>query len=369
MKNIIMLVLAGSLFCSCGPNKDEKKQKEDEMESVVLDHKAIPGKHCESSAILNVLSYMGFDISEIDIIGAGAAPGFMLEKSDFPFLGCRNDNFKEIFAENCGLGLEVRTGLEDPEWEKITSLLKNDIPLVLRVDMRYLTYRYAGSYGPDYMSFGWHLISLFAIDWQNKTALVGDTEYGDLQSVAIADLDKARFSSTKVFPPQGEYYWFRTDSEHFNPDWPAIAETALRDIYSNMEQISGASNISGGINGLADFANDIKEIAAKSPAYMLAPIFDFHYGCIETNGTGGAGFRTMFGEFLEKYLPPQVKILSDKEAACEKGWHDLAGAYKNAAAAAAGDMPKAVDNIAAQAEKLYELEKDFLQSIKLHYGI
>jgi len=34
--------------------------------------------------------------------------------------------------------------------------------------MRYLPYLYNGHYGPPYMSFGWHMITLFGIDLQKK---------------------------------------------------------------------------------------------------------------------------------------------------------------------------------------------------------
>ncbi len=51
------------------------------MNGSFTSYKPISGMHCESSAMVNALAFLGYRITEEQIIGAGAAPGFVYEKS------------------------------------------------------------------------------------------------------------------------------------------------------------------------------------------------------------------------------------------------------------------------------------------------
>ncbi|MBI9097980.1 MAG: BtrH N-terminal domain-containing protein [Spirochaetaceae bacterium] len=190
------------------------KQSGDEGKVISLNHKAIAGKHCESSAILNALHYQGYEITEEQIIGAGAAPGFVYEKTAFPFLGGRSKNMRESFSKNTGIPFTVRQDSDDPRWNEIEGLLEQGIPVILRVDMRYLPYLYGGKYGPKYMSFGWHLVTLFAMDRQKGTALVTDTEHDSAgQTYFLREESITGFPlSRRLFSPIGHLL-------HKNPWW------------------------------------------------------------------------------------------------------------------------------------------------------
>ncbi len=111
-----------------------------------------------------------------------------------------------------------RPGKDDSKWDKIIELLKTGYPVVLRVDMRYLPYIWGGKYGKSYTSFGWHLVTLFGIDTEKGLAYVSDTERSDLQEIKLKNLDKARSSSTKIFPPENELYWIEKKSVDYSFD-------------------------------------------------------------------------------------------------------------------------------------------------------
>ena len=130
----------------------------------------VSGKHCESSAIVNALHYLGYDIDETTLFGAGGGISFLYQKGTFPFIGGRSENLREAALDTLGITWFVeRPGKNDSKWDKIIQLLKSGYPVVLRVDMRYLPYFWGGKYGKSHTSFGWHLVTLFGITCvQNK---------------------------------------------------------------------------------------------------------------------------------------------------------------------------------------------------------
>ena len=143
--------------------------------SVILpDVNVIKGDHCESSAILNALRYVGYNMSEAVVAGGGGAPAFsiMSFQGNFPFLGGRSHNMREVFFAGAGIkGHFKRPDKAAEPWADLLDILKKGIPAVLRVDMRYLPYLYDGQYGSPYMSFGWHMITLFGIDHRKKVTV------------------------------------------------------------------------------------------------------------------------------------------------------------------------------------------------------
>lgn len=99
------------------------------------------GKHCESSAVMNALNYQGLKLSEDMINGLASSISFTFEtEGGFPFLGCRTADFKGNFVKATGMKcVEVAPKNSQEAYEGIKAVLKRNIPVVLRVDMRYLT--------------------------------------------------------------------------------------------------------------------------------------------------------------------------------------------------------------------------------------
>jgi len=196
------------------------------------DSRVVRGGHCESSAILNALLCLGYPVTECMITGAGGALDFSFAKGTFPFIGGRNRDMRERFFAAAGIKWHLSPNDTENEpdagWDRICGLLDSGLPVILRVDMRYLPYRYKGKYGPSYTSFGWHMITLFGIDRERRTAFVSDTEFPRLQEIAFADLRRARTSRTKVFPPHAEYYWIEKSPDGYRVDWSALARHSLR---------------------------------------------------------------------------------------------------------------------------------------------
>lgn len=332
-------------------------------------YRPVPGEHCESSAIVNALKYQLYTISEEQIIGAGAAPGFVYEKSGFPFLGGRSHTMRECFSETCRIPYKIKEKSTPSDLSDLESLINREIPVVLRVDMRYLPYLFKGKFGPSYMSFGWHYVTLFELDKTNEIARVSDTSFSELQNIKLPALEKARFSRTKIYPPNGEYYYFQKADGNFSLDWSEIAELSLKQYFHNMNHESVLSYQLKGLSGLSQLSKEILNLPKQVPPFLVSSVLDFHYGCIETNGTGGAAFRTMYYRFLEKHLYSKNReaiLAAAKE--CEQSWHYLAVTYKEGASVyKKGSKERRVDvlmNISNKVEKVYSVEYEMNKLIK-----
>lgn len=254
--------------------------------------KPLRGIHCDSSALLNALNHQGYNLTEQEILGAGAVLGFVYQKGQFPFLGGRTLKLKENLFN--ALNINWHIGYSDDKslgWNKIYTLLMNDTPIVLRVDMRYLPYLHGGKYGSKYTSFGWHVITLVSIDVENQIAFVTDTSQKGLQQIKIKDIHKARFSKLKVMPPQGEFYWIDKAPKDFSINWDEVTYKSLKTIKSETLIIYTSKNELIGLNGMKELSFNMQNLEDTTPQYLIDPVLGFLYDSIETNGTGGAAFR------------------------------------------------------------------------------
>ncbi len=304
-------------------------------ESLEVAHAGIErGRHCESSAMRNALTACGYQFSEEQIIGYGAAPGFMYRKGSFPFIGGRNAGMRETFFDVTGVpwGVRVPAAGEDV-WGGVHELLGRGVPVMLRVDMRYLPYRYGGGTGPAYMSFGWHWITLFRID--GDRAWVSDTEYEGLQELAVRDLDRARRSATKAWPPKAEYAWVEPRSADWSLDRQAATVAAL-------SAFAGAATAADGwLKPLDAFPRDVAALGDYVPSYLLKPALSYMAASIERNGTGGAAFRGLYLGWLEAErsvaadpgLVAALDVLIPATRAAAEAWSALATAFDEASVA------------------------------------
>jgi hypothetical protein len=350
---------------------------EQEMKLILENVQVVPGGHCESSAINNALNYLGYkEINESMIVGAGGAIAFMLDQSEFPFLGGRNNQMREIFFAAAGISWQVeQPATSEAAWAGVKGVLKAGLPVVLRVDMRFLPYLYGGKYGAPYMSFGGHMITLFGIDLEKEIAYVSDTALPGLHQIALLDLEKARSSNTKVYPPMREYYWIEKKPTQYQLDWQKLVAASIKEVVGNMEYKAGANTPAlFGLAGLEQFSRNLKqpEKLVKNE-WLFAPVLSFWYGCIETNGTGGAAFRMLYRDFIqqasEQLNSESLYQLLPYLDASITAWHNLANGFKSLSEniqTVKGKAERAplFEQVAGLAFEVYQKEKDLCQVLK-----
>lgn len=333
----------------------------------------VPGGHCESSAMMNALRYEGYGVTESMIVGGGGALSFSLAKGTFPFIGARNLDMRERFFAAAGIGWHktIPTG-RDAGWAEIDGLLRKGIPVVLRVDMRFLPYLYGGKYGPAHMSFGWHMITLFGVDYEKGVAYVSDTANVGLQTIRLRDLAKARTSTTKNLTPRAEYYWADPAGAPYSdarkPDADSLARSSFEAALENYE--------SGALESLSRFGGDIRSLERDgAKPFLLPAILEYMAGTIEDYGTGGASFRVLYRGFLE-YAAKESSFRGSADLipaidASIAEWHRLSAAFRESAKRIKGlnEASRAAEfeKLGKIADALYESEKRFYTALRIMY--
>lgn len=331
------------------------------------------GFHCESSAMMNALIFQGVELSENMIIGLGSAPAFFFKADDaFPFLGGRSHTMLENFCASTGISVESASPKSVQEaYDMAKNILKNGIPVVLRVNMRYLPYQHGGKYGNKYTSFGWHFVCLVKIDEPHGVAWVTDTAYSELQKVKLNDLAKARNSKEGMFKTENFFYYFKKPSL-INIDYRAAFMKSLKMLIGNYEMPDG------GLNALEKLPDDIRSIEKGRNIFILKPLFYTFYGYIEEFGTGGSAFRNFlkeyFNEMSERFgIGELEKIVTVVGASCDE-WTAMALDFKNISETL-DDLRKdkaarntMYENAAKKVHKLFMAEKNIYDAVKSIYN-
>jgi len=338
----------------------------------------VKGRHCESTSIMNALNYQGLILSEAMINGLAGSPDFnFFTEGAFPFMGTRSPDLLHSFLENTGLVCVDRYP-DNPQaaYDEVKDVLKNGIPVVLQLDMRFLPYRWGGKYAPRSMSFGSHFVTLIKLDEIHGFAWVTEThEKGiyPVEKVKISDLMKARGSKggIKILHPNYHYYYFIDPKDH-KINYGECLKHSIKKVIDNYKKNNGTLS---NIKNLPGQINNIENIIKTK--YILQPLFHTFYGWIEIFGTGGSAFRN----FYRDYLYETAGILNNKDVkeaglyadnACRE-WCRLAYDFKEIS-----DVIKTHYNdkkrrdymyseAGKQVEKVYEAEVKFINKLEELY--
>ncbi|MFX1566853.1 MAG: BtrH N-terminal domain-containing protein [Promethearchaeota archaeon] len=300
------------------------------MKHIVKDFVHRIGHHCESSSMRDLFEYYGFPMSEPMVFGLDATMGFgffdttgqtsFMPESDIPFfLGGKQGTIEPNSLACRLLGITLRKQSftnSDKAWEESKSMLDQDIPLLLRVDIVYMPYE-GFDEEMEEAHFGGHAVVLGGYDEDKEVAYIGDTEFEGFQEVPIDILKIARSSTygPKFLHPGNTQFSMTCRADGKHPPFAAGVKLAIQKVANNMLRPSMNTN---GIQGLKQFANSLltweeklnKTITnSKGKEISLARLmFELTHGYIETWGTGGGSFRKLYTEFLEELsVNPELK--------------------------------------------------------------
>ncbi len=306
-----------------------------------------PGHHCGSTALRNLLSFHGVEISEEMAFGLGAGACFyyvtLEEASPTRWFNGRTARLEETFSELTGSALELRTfGNGDREaWEAARSEVDGGSPVLLLTDIYYLDH-----YGNS-AHFPGHAVVLAGYD--DEVAHLSDTAFEELQTTALENLDRARHSSHPAYPLSGHMFTASEaiESERLREAIPAAIERAATAmIEPEFRDFSGLD----AVNRLAAEAGSWPEVAEDWQWCAR-----FGYQVIERRGTGGGCFRLMYSRFLEEAGRPEAPLAAEAAAR----WTDLADAFQAASecdepeAALWREIDGAAHRVAAAEERLW----------------
>ena len=274
-----------------------------------------PGHHCGSTALRNLLSFHGVEISEEMAFGLGAGACFYYvtidDASPTRWFNGRTARLEESFDELAGAALKLRTFEpgDDSAWQAARAEVDAGRPVLLLTDLYYLDHYGSSAHFPG------HAVVLAGYD--EEVAHLSDTGFEQLQTTRLESLDRARHSEHPAYPLAGHMF---TASGEISPERlreavPATIERAARAMVE--PELRGFSGLDA-VRRLAAEAGSWPEVAEDWQWCAR-----FGYQVIERRGTGGGAFRLMYSRFLEEAGRPEAVLAADAASA----WTELANAF------------------------------------------
>src|SRR5919106_3097683 len=191
---------------------------------MVPGYRHVPGNHCGSTALRNLLGFHGVEISEPMAFGLGAGACFYYvvldEHSPTRFTNGRAARLEENFLELTEVPLRLRT---DPDPEASWSLARGSVdeghPVLLLTDLYYLDHYGRSAHFPG------HAVVLAGYD--EELAWLSDTAFEDLQTTSLESLREARHSKQPIFPLEGHLVDVPEGAELEEADLRAHAPKAI----------------------------------------------------------------------------------------------------------------------------------------------
>ena len=317
--------------------------------------------HCENGVVSNLMRHNGFEISEPMVFGIGSGLLF----SYLPFLKV---NYAPVFTYRVMPGLifnrfAKRVGMKikrekfsDPKraQQRLDENLKNNNPVGVQVGV------YQLPYFPEEYRFHFNAHNMVVYGKEDDRYLISDPVMEGVTSLTEKELEKVRFAKG-AFAPKGHIYYPTAFPEKLE-----LEKAIVRGIKHTCRDMTAPVPIVG-VKAMRWVAKNIRKWPQK-----LGPKKTNHYlGQIvrmqEEIGTGGGGFRYIYGAFLQeasKVLDkPGLFELSKEITEIGDEWRDFAvnasRIYKNRSGMADG-----YNKIAEQLEAIAAKEETFFKKLR-----
>ena len=278
--------------------------------------------HCESGVTRNLLNYHNFKISEPMAFGIGAGLFF----SYLPFLKMQHaptTSFRvwpgQVF-DRATRELGVKTAIHtfrNPKdsMDKLNAVLEQGYPVGLQVGTFHLPF-----FPPEYrMHYNMH--NMIVYGHNNGTYFVSDTLMENLVEINYEDLMRVRFAKG-AFAPRGRMYYPTLVPENID-----IKPAIIKGIRKTANNMVGIPFPIVGVKGIRYLAGRMrrweKKLGPVKASYYLGQVLRME----EEVGTAGAGFRYIYGAFLEEASTvlnqPWLKELSIEMGENANKWREF----------------------------------------------
>lgn len=252
--------------------------------------------HCESGATSNLFQHYGLNISEPMAFGIGNGIYFsyipFLKIQFAPMISFRNlpNTVFKRSTEYLGIDSTVIKKIRDPKeaMQLLDRNLEKGIPTGMQVGVFQLTF-----FPPEYrMHYNMH--NLVCFGKEGNLYKISDTVMEHPQVLTYDDLLRVRYAKG-AFAPMGKMYWINNIGKDIDLK-QAIRKALKKTVY----EMIGVPFPLVGVKGLRWMARDLKKWPEKhgndKASFYLGQILRM----AEDFGTGGAGFRYIFGAFLKE---------------------------------------------------------------------
>jgi hypothetical protein len=278
-------------------------------------YRHLPGHHCGSTALRNLLSFHDVELSEEMAFGLGAGACFyyvtLEDTSPSRWFNGRTARLEENFSELTGAALAMRTFEDQAEaWRAARAEVEGGAPALLLTDLYYLDHYGSSAHFPG------HAVVLAGYD--EELAYLSDTAFEELQTTKLSSLARARHSQHPAYPLQGHMF---TVAGKLEPERllaaaaPAIERAAREMLEPSFGEYAGlpaVQRFAAEAGAWPEVAEDWRWCAR------------FAYQVIERRGTGGGNFRLMYSRFLTEAGRTDEAPLAERAA---HRWTELAEAF------------------------------------------
>lgn len=317
--------------------------------------------HCENGVVSNLLKYQGISLSEPMVFGIGSGLFFVYLPfikvnfaPAFSFRPMPGAIFKRVSKR---LGFKIKHhkfSSEQKAQKKLDAELERNNPVGLQVGV------YQLSYFPEEYRFHFNAHNLVVYGKKEGTYAISDPVMPEVTTLTETELLKVRFAKG-AFAPKGHMY-YPTDL----PKNIQLEKAIKKGIKQTCRQMLAPMPIIG-CGAMHKVAKNIrkwpKKIGVKKTNHYLGQLVRMQ----EEIGTGGGGFRFIYGAFLQEAAAilnkPELNELSEKITAIGDQWRDFAidasRLYKNRST-----ETDAYNKIADKLEFIAVQEKEFYKKLK-----
>ena len=290
---------------------------------IMLDYTHRQAGHCESGTTSNLFKNYGIDISEPMAFGVGNGLYFsyipFLKIQYAPMISFRNIPNTIFRRGTKRLGADAvvikKFKTQKESMDALDRNLEKGIPTGLQVGVFHLTF-----FPPEYrMQYNMHNMVVYGKEGDIYS--VSDTVLEEPQTISYYDLQRVRWAKG-AFAPNGKMYWINSVDKNVDLK-EAVTEGIAKTVY---EMIKIPFPLIG-TKGIRFMAKSLRKWPKKHGEEKAA----FYLGQIlrmsEEVGSGGAGFRFIYGAFLkeagEKFDNPDLLEASGLMGKAANKWRDF----------------------------------------------
>lgn len=322
--------------------------------------------HCENGVVGNMLRFYGFDLPEPLIFGLAYGLFF----SHIPFVklaGLPVSSFRTfpgVLFSRITKMLNFKATTErflsqEHAMQKLNKKLAEGVPVGCVVGMYYLPYLPMEYRFP----FNGHNICIVGHDAEKNTYVVSDPNCTQKVVISAKDLQKVRFTKGGTYPLFGQMYWIDEVPKQLPDLKPLVLKAIKRNCWYMTSQPAFLPFF--GVNGIDYLAKQMvnweDKLGKRKAALNLAQIIRM----LEEIGTGGAGFRFMYGAFLQQAAQitgeNKFREMAERITAIGDKWRvfaaDAAGIFKRRKDAGS------YEHVAAQIAEIGKLEREFFADL------
>ena len=290
--------------------EDEYKEERSHMEmykpsefhgfELDLDHR--PTAHCENGVISTMLRFYGIELSEPMVFGLSSGLFFahipFIKMQGMPVTAFRT--FPGILFKRIMKLYDIKTEShrflnKEHAMKKLDKvLLGQKKPVACVVGIYDLPY-----YPPEYrFHFTGHNICIIGKDEERDVYSVLDPVITEKVTISAELLKKVRYAKGGTYPPMGQMYWVKSVPDKLPELKPMILKSIHKTCWFMVSQPDFIKF--AGANGILYLSRQIrkweKKVGERKAKQYLVQVIRM----LEEIGTGGAGFRFVYGAFLQE---------------------------------------------------------------------